>query len=642
MESNKEQMFMMHTMCRNELSLLKINLEKFIEESERCQKLLNDLNAIGGGGGFTNIFGLIVFDRYMTQVVTVLNMARKFNIQLEINNLDQTVINASSNGCLDDANFTQTRLLKDFIEWRNSIVQDGAIHDGEVISPKAGRIKMSQHLSEINEDTLPSNDKARMVESLQKHENNSLLNHQKEPQSECITNNSKNKTINDLLDVILPTRSLDLFQKGYNFHAYIVYVGDYKKREFFICQMDDYKTLYDLSSNINFKPIPRESLPTDEVFCVLEIKDTTLRECVWRAVIVPSESTTSKSQKFAYLIDFGEVIPLTDQCTTFEAPLLYREIPPLAIKCILEGVEDTHLNCVIKDQEKCEQALHKNEFEKVSFRVLHKDDRVLHVVMLETPTKNNNTLTMTRNKQSNPFLDFEDLENDDENSSKNTAALQLPRSLLKQASPTKQPSLNILNEVGDKVQVVVTHIVNPISFYGIIQNDYCSDYKTFSWHDQQISPLQKQLYPPPQLNEIVLSQYVKDDYWYRARVINIDSQKHLYEVFYVDFGNTEVVTLSKLAKCSKEQLKDPLRAVLFRLSNLSIVMMADEHDASNSYSIKTRLKSAIANMVVMILDQILNVEIVQRINNDLVVRLIDTQYADIPKILVDMGIVEEI
>ncbi|XP_023305151.2 uncharacterized protein LOC111686977 [Lucilia cuprina] len=638
MESNKEQMLMMHTMCRNELSLLKINLEKFIEESERCQKLLNDFNAIGGGGGFNNIFGLIVFDRYMTQLVTVLNMARKFNIQLEINNLDQTVINAASNGCLDDTNFTQTRLLKDFIEWRNSIVQDGAIHD----SIKTGRIKMTEHLFETNEDTLPSNDKARMLESLLRHENKSLLNHHKQPQSECFTNNSKKNTINDLLDIILPSRSLDIFQKDYTFHAYIVYVGDYKKREFFICQMDDYKTLYDISSNTNFKPIPREDLPTDDLFCVLEIKDTTLRKCVWRAVIVPDESTTSESQKYAYLIDFGEVIPITDQCTTFEAPLLYRQIPPLAIKCILEGVQENHSNCVIKDKKKCEQALHKNEFEKVTFRMLHQDNRVLHVVMLETPTKNDNNLIMTTNKQSNPFLDFEDLENDDENSSKNSAALQLPRSLLKQASPTKQPSLNIFNEVGDKIQLVVTHIVNPISFYGIIQNDYCSDYKTFSWHDQQISPLQKEMFPPPQLNDIVLSQYVKDDYWYRARVINIDTKRHLYEVFYVDFGNTEVVTLSKLAKCSKEQLKDPLRAVLFRLSNLSIVTMADENNETNSYSMKNRLKTAIANMVVTILDQILNVEIVQRINNDLVVRLIDSQYADIPKMLVDMGVVEEI
>lgn len=116
-----------------------------------------------------------------------------------------------------------------------------------------------------------------------------------------------------------------------------------------------------------------------------------------------------------------------------------------------------------------------------------------------------------------------------------------------------------------------------------------------------------------------------------------------FQVFYVDFGNTEVVTLNNLAKCSKEQLKDPLRAVLFHLANLAIVTNSEDHNTSNSYQIKSHLKIATENMVVMILDQILNVEVVERrLNDDLVVRLLDSQYSDIPKMLVDMGVVKEI
>ncbi|XP_065357521.1 uncharacterized protein krimp [Calliphora vicina] len=625
MESTKEQMLMMHTICRDELCALKMNMEKFIQESERCQKLLNDLNATGG---VTNIFGLIVFDRYMTQVVNVLNMARKFNIHLEINNLDQTVINASSNGCLEDANFTQTRLLKDFIEWRSTHLENG---EGEK-SPCAGRIKMA-------ENVFSSYEKAKQIEYLELNENNSLVKCQIESRDECEIN--KSKKLNNLLEVLLPSKMLDPFKSGYEFNAYIVYVRDYKKLEFFICQMDDYKTLYDLSSNINFKPISRELLQPDDVFCVLEKKDTTMRECLWRAVIVPDEKS-GESQKFVYLLDFGEIIPLTEHCTTFEAPQRYRKIPPLAIKCTLEGVEDSFTKCIIKDHEKCERALHRNEFEKASFRMLYKDGRVLHVVMLENPKNDDNASRFVNNMTSNPFLVSEDLENDDTNSSVISAALQLPRSLMYHASPTKQPVLNISADIGDKIQIIVTHVVSPISFYGIIQNDYCSDYKTFSWHDHQVFPLQKHMSSPPQLNDIILSQYVKDDYWYRARIMEIDSEKNLYKVFYVDFGNTEVVPLSSLAKCSKEQLKDPLRAVRFHLSNLSIVTISDEQNVSDTYCMKTRLKSAIENIVVMILDQILNVDVVERTNNDLVVRLMDTQYADIPKMLVDMGVVKEI
>lgn len=111
-----------------------------------------------------------------------------------------------------------------------------------------------------------------------------------------------------------------------------------------------------------------------------------------------------------------------------------------------------------------------------------------------------------------------------------------------------------------------------------------------------------------------------------------------FQVFYVDFGNTEVVHLSNLAKCSKEQLKDPLRAVLFHLANLTI-----KKNSEDSYQMKSLLKIATGNMVVLILDQILNVEVVERRHNDdLVVRLLDSQYSDIPKNMVDMGVVKEI
>lgn len=523
MDSSKEQMLMMHTMCQNELSLLKLNLEKFIEESERCQQLLNELN--GTTSGVTNIFGLVVFDRYMTQVVTVLNMARKFNIHLEINSLHQTVINASSNGCLEDDNFTQTRLLKDFLEWRTM-----RLDDNRDVSPCSGRIKMAENVPETNENV-------KKINTSEVNNNKSLVKYgERNPNDE--PNNIVDK-INNLLEMLLPKKCLEIFQTGYEFNAYIVYVRDYKKLEFFICQMDDYKTLYDLSSNLNYKPISREELSQDDVFFVLEKRDTTIRECLWRAVIVPDERS-GESHKYVYLLDFGEVIPLSEHCTTYQAPLRYREIPPLAIKCILEGVEDSKLKSIITDPEKCEQALHKGEFERVAFRLVNQKNRTLHVVMLDSITndhQDNKTMVTNYKSQTNPFLAAEELENDEENSSVNSAALQLPRSVVNRISPIKQPTLNLCSEIGDKLQIIVTHVVSPISFYGIIQNDFCGDYKTFSWHDHQIYPLQKQMSTPPQLNDILLSQYVKDNYWYRAKVIDIDTEKDLYKVMRFSYFN---------------------------------------------------------------------------------------------------------
>lgn len=48
--------------------------------------------------------------------------------------------------------------------------------------------------------------------------------------------------------------------------------------------------------------------------------------------------------------------------------------------------------------------------------------------------------------------------------------------------------------------------------------------------DRQVFPLQKHMSQSPQLNDIILSQYVKDEYWYRARIMEIDSEKNLYKV----------------------------------------------------------------------------------------------------------------
>lgn len=52
----------------------------------------------------------------------------------------------------------------------------------------------------------------------------------------------------------------------------------------------------------------------------------------------------------------------------------------------------------------------------------------------------------------------------------------------------------------------------------------------------------------------------------------------------------------------------------------------------------TRFKNAVENVVVMILDQILNVEIKEKRNNNLYIALLDEEYDGIPNMLVNMGV----
>lgn len=87
-------------------------------------------------------------------------------------------------------------------------------------------------------------------------------------------------------------------------------------------------------------------------------------------------------------------------------------------------------------------------------------------------------------------------------------------------------------------------------------------------------------------------------------------------------------------------MEDPLRAVLFRLANLSLL---NENDEDNNVlsPVADRFKKAIETMVVVLLDATLNVEVVKRHKDVLVVRLTDQQHEDIPKMLMDLGVVKE-
>ncbi|KAK3610429.1 hypothetical protein CHS0354_016606 [Potamilus streckersoni] len=68
----------------------------------------------------------------------------------------------------------------------------------------------------------------------------------------------------------------------------------------------------------------------------------------------------------------------------------------------------------------------------------------------------------------------------------------------------------------------------------------------------------------PQLGEMVVAQYYEDQMWYRARVEGI--QNHVYDVFYVDYGNMEQVQASSLRKFDPMYGTLPQMAVHCKLS----------------------------------------------------------------------------
>ncbi|TMW41851.1 hypothetical protein DOY81_013069 [Sarcophaga bullata] len=587
MEFKKQQMEFMHSMCQNELKNLQMNLQNFLRESEHSQKVLSEVILNG------NTLSLCAFHRYMSQLTTICNMARKFNIYLQINSLHQTVIGGSSSSsvCLDEDGINLNRMLNDFIELNNAIFENGLV-SGNDITP---RPKTNLELATKEDD--------------------------KEPESINVLESTE-----ELLKFLLPEKCLDSIEIGGELEAYIVNTNNYQNLEFFICQTDDYKTLFDLSRNKNFNRIPNLSLPSRDVFCVLEKDNDSANNCIWRAIRVPQkeEEENNKCKDLVYLIDFGENIMLTEDCAAYVVPQHYKEIPPLAVKCKLEGIENTFLKITERDRKKCEQFLQKNEFKKLTFRVIQKKSNVLHVVVLDFSKDLENVLSTKsgNNYKFNPFEDYNKSSADEDQDQTNLSVL------------------NISNKVGDKIKIMVTHVISPISFYAIIQNDLFSGCGDFSWHENLVYSTQRCI-SPPQINDIVLSQYYKDNYFYRAKVIDADRENDRYKVFYVDFGNTETVSLRSLAQCWKEQLEYPFRAVLFHLANISLLKLYDDKILISSH-LQVRFQNAMENVMIMILDQILNVQIKEKRGNEFFIVLLDEQYDGIPNMLINMGVVTEL
>lgn len=493
MELRKQQIEIMHTMCQDELKTLQINLQKFLQESENSQKVLYDFILKDN-----NISNLIAFDRYMSQIVTVFIMARKFNTHLQISNLSQTDISESSSGSvgLVENGIKVNHILSDFIELNSSVYENKSVHLSDITPSKTNlEFEANPYVSSGPENYCAAyNTLIKFEEHKEDSESFQLL-----------------ESTEKLLKFLLPPKSLDHIQINRELEAYVININNHQNLEFFICQKDDYKCFFELSLMNNFNHIPNQLLPQYDVFCVLENQENDINNFVWRAIKITEKEENNKCKDSVYLIDFGEIITLTDNCTAYEAPQHFKEIPPLAVKCKLEGIENTFSKIIEENREKCMQFLKKNVFKKLTFRVVKKKLKILHVVAIDFSKKSEEIVTIKCVNKFNPFLDYNEQYDHKDQVQTNFS--------LSTISP----------KVGDRIQVMVTHVISPASFYAIIHDDLLSECRDFSWHENQICPLQRRI-NPPQINDIVLSQYCKDYYFYRAKVVDVDHENNRYKV----------------------------------------------------------------------------------------------------------------
>ncbi|XP_023243229.1 tudor domain-containing protein 1-like [Centruroides sculpturatus] len=74
----------------------------------------------------------------------------------------------------------------------------------------------------------------------------------------------------------------------------------------------------------------------------------------------------------------------------------------------------------------------------------------------------------------------------------------------------------------------------------------------------------------PEIGMICVAQYSLDKQWYRAQIISLPGSAKV-EVFYVDFGNTEILPYKKLRKIADDYIKLPCQAVKCALVDIAPV-----------------------------------------------------------------------
>lgn len=628
-------MDIMHKMVEKELKKLHLNLDRFLRNSENVKQVLRGrlsgcgLSAEGGGGG-KNMFAYVAFDRYMAQLTTVLNMARKFNINFQLNELPETVMNdleAVGGSCLP------SRLFQDFIQW-SMLGREGGIegpsndyqqlftnyHDLDVNTTERKAIESSPERVIQSEDE--GSEKGQCKKTARK-------------------NYFKASTVDEYLQTILPTKSLSHLKNGHTFSAFITHVKDTKKLLFYVCEMNDYDTLFEICCSADFKQIQSVNRDLDKIFCVAQHKMGTEngRKCFWRAVLVPEE--IGQDSDLALLIDIGEIIHITKENELYALSPRFAKLPPMGIQCILKGLSDAD-GRLVTDHLKCKDSLIAKQFKMAKFRVLSQESGLLNVILLDTSENELRQLpsstcpSPTRySRKSNPFLDSMLLE-DDFDSDGNSDPMPLPISSV-YGNMVQTHLRSNHDESGENLVVTVTYISSPVNFYGVIENAESEMNDAFFWNDMQISHLQKILSEPLQLNDIVLARYAKDDHWYRAKIIDM-LDANLYKVFYIDFGNIEVVSLTSIATCNPQQKKPPSQAVRFRIAGVKLV-----YTGSNE---NKRLQQATETIVVMLLNQTVNLRVVGRSSRsgseEVIVNFNDAQYSNITTMLLDMGVVKEV
>lgn len=614
-----EQLVQLHKMCLQELDQLQMNLQSYLQTSTAMMDTLT-LNWPEVG---QNALTLTIYDNFLTSITKVMNLSRKFNIQLQLNhpqNEDKIhIFNMFRGGCKrrEDEEMPQTK--------------EGRRYDDRLVKKQ-----MYNSFMESKRIDLVANNSKSLYPA------------------EEIAQSSNNATEEEFF---YPQLNLnDIYKIGDRIEAFVTYVKDVEELKFYVFdfQSEFMDTMNEVAESLDsrqYNSLP----PAHEVFGVV------LDKRILRAVRSPKVLYDQELEEEVwpcYLLDFGEVVHLKMNDIKYKLTERQRQVPGLAILCELSGTGDTMLQRKLKEM----------EYEKCCLKVVEIKKYSLTVDLVQNTQANNKLSNCNRTNISvkaneetkgstNPFrqssskqLTEDELEMLHEEpamctSNAMTAVLgyspqdekricrfydpetgtcfkgtncrqeHIPlhpegwtKDVLPAVSFVDNRTPTIVYPRGSIINITPTYIGQLDTFYAQL-NDPHHNNNPLIWNDEDV-PAWKRLQKPPHIFELVLARY-DDGLWYRAKILAHDDDYKMFKVFYVDYGNHQMIHLRSLAKCDPGMAHIPFQATLCRMAGVR----------SGNVTAEKR-KHGLEKLCEAILNQSIEVKVVNHYE-DLIITFID-------------------
>lgn len=181
--------------------------------------------------------------------------------------------------------------------------------------------------------------------------------------------------------------------------------------------------------------------------------------------------------------------------------------------------------------------------------------------------------------------------------------------------------------VGEEFNAQITCITNINVFYCQREVDECEikpgeetlvSLNTYINERQNVLNFKK-LAIPPAVGQIVLGLFKEDQLWYRARIVHSLPEDDKYQLFFVDYGNSDVVPISNIRQIEPKYLHLPFQAMKCQLQDVEPNPDVPKKDAVEYFKAFIDEKTVIAKVV-----NVINGEGVS-----LVVKLFDMNFCDI-------------